>query len=174
MDFVDVLRLSLRFGTIEWKGNQPDAAAVRQTNAYGTNTGGISNMDNPARTCAYCGNETTPDETAATPDGKPCCADCAARIRLEELLETDPELRGLNDRYIRQGVLRLIFGVLSLALLALMKAVLDNGWADALGIFCMLSVPITLTVFLIACIRRGMLRKKIQRTLHALTQTAPQ
>ena len=71
----------------------------------------------------------------------------------------------LNNRYVQAGVLRLAFGILTVLLLFFMKWALDGTLPDRLGMYSMVAAPVCLVVWLIQCIRRDALKKKILQHL---------
>lgn len=85
--------------------------------------------------------------------------------RLDKLLDTDPELIKQNNKYIRLGIIRLIFGILSAINFALFYGSLEWGWSDSVGLFGFSTFLFTIILFVIFCIARGAKSKKIKRIL---------
>lgn len=101
------------------------------------------------------------------PEGQTLCPSCRQQQTLQQLEERDPEFAALNNRYVHAGLLRLAFGILTVLLLFMMKWALDGTLPDRIGMYSMVAAPVCLVVWLIQCIRRGVLKKKILRHLES-------
>ena len=113
--------------------------------------------------CPFCGEEM--ESSAGQMDGRECCQDCLERVWQQNLLTQDPVIRKWNDRYAYSGLVRLLAGAGALGLLFFMKAVLDYGWPDGLGILCLVTIPFLLLGFLVCCIIRGVCRGKLKKLI---------
>ena len=109
--------------------------------------------------CTNCHREIPEDQTL--------CPACRQQEALRQLEERDPVFAHLNNRYVQAGVLRLAFGILTVLLLFFMKWALDGTLPDRLGMYSMVAAPVCLVVWLIQCIRRGVLKKKLLRRLES-------
>lgn len=101
------------------------------------------------------------------PVGQTLCPVCQRQQTLQRLMERDPELAALDNRYIQAGVLRLVFGVLMAVFGVLMKSALDGAFSDGVGMFSMVAAPVCLILWLSQCIRRGVLKKKLLSRLES-------
>ncbi|MCO8193218.1 zinc-ribbon domain-containing protein [Anaerofustis sp. NSJ-163] len=110
--------------------------------------------------CPRCGFENSNDSVF--------CSECGFNLREEnlDLLEKDPVLIVLNNKYVRSGIVRFVSGCVLAASFFLMYAALEYNLPDSIGITGMLLILPSLVVFIISCILRGLQRKKIIKELN--------
>ena len=121
-------------------------------------------MENTPQTCPSCGKP-LPQHPTAGPDGLLYCPACAQQRHLQWRLDHDPFLSAWNLKYSKYGLWKNIWCILLILALAGMKLVLDRNLSDSLGIVCMLLAPVALIGFVICCICRARLGKKLKQRL---------
>nr|MDD6336305.1 zinc ribbon domain-containing protein [bacterium] len=116
--------------------------------------------------CPKCGWEILQDKNFC----EQCGFDARAITQQQNWLENDPLLIMMNNQYAKCGVMRLISGIAVALSVFLMYNALENNIADGFGEFGMVLFVPALIVFIVACILRGSMKKKIKRQL--LVRTA--
>ena len=115
--------------------------------------------------CPNCGVE--------QPENNRFCTQCGFDLqgvrRQQTLLETDPALVELNQKYARHGVWRLISGAALAISLVLVHQWLEGNISDAFGDLGLLLFLPSLVIFIVACALRGATKGRIRRALQDCT-----
>ena len=95
-----------------------------------------------------------------------CGFDLTRTKKMEDLLENDPEIKALNNKYISAGIGRLVCGIALFLSLFLMYQFLENDWHDIFFDIGLLFFPVSSISFICFCCSRGRLAKKIRKLLN--------
>lgn len=95
-----------------------------------------------------------------------CGYDMTANIKVEKLLEEDPEIKALNTKYINAGIARFVCGLAVCVSVFFMYQYLENDWHDIFFDMGILYFPISLIAFICFCCMRGRTAKKIRAALN--------
>lgn len=108
-------------------------------------------------TCPKCGAEISAE--------KNFCEQCGFDLReikqQENLLETDPILTKMDNKYIKHGRWRLVSGLAVVLSLFLVYNSLEDNISGRFGEFGMVLFLPALVVFIISCVMRGVQKKKV-------------
>ena len=115
--------------------------------------------------CAYCDKEIEPAERAVMVENRPCCPECAARMKVQLLLERDPEISRWNSRFHAFGAVGLICGVISILLLFVSALATRLKWAYWLQLTTSILGFVLLAVFLILFIARVKYQRRVQEAV---------
>lgn len=94
-----------------------------------------------------------------------CGEDLREQQKLQQLLDTDPELVALNEKYAKQGMKRAVSGFAAVASAFVFYQWLEYDRFEFLSTIAMMAFPVALIVFIIFCCKRGSMKKKIMRML---------
>lgn len=94
-----------------------------------------------------------------------CGEDLREQQKLQQLLDTDPELVALNEKYAKQGMKCFISGLAALVSGFVFYQWLEYDRFEFLSTIAMLAFPVTLIVFIAFCCKRGSMKKKIAQKL---------
>lgn len=97
------------------------------------------------------------------------CENCGFDLReineAYKLLENDPVLSRLNNRYYIVGGVKLFSGIIAFVSLILMYSALKYNLPDIVGILGMIFILPSFVIFIISCIIRGIQKRKIEKEL---------
>lgn len=117
--------------------------------------------EDPQITCQACGY---PNSFSSD-----LCGNCGASLRepklIQRLLETDPEIISLYDKYAKTGKGRFLSGLIAVLSVVVFWLWLEYDWFEFLSSLALLTFPISLVLFLIFSLRRIFARKKLYRAL---------
>lgn len=112
-------------------------------------------------TCPACGK--------LMPSDLSYCTNCGRSLQNEkkalDLLNSDPELKELNDKYANQGFRRWISGAICITSVLIFYAWLEYDIFEFLSSVALLTFPISLIFFIAFSIKRSATRKNILQAL---------
>ena len=104
-------------------------------------------------TCKFCGCLINENATV--------CEKCEKEI--QNLIDNDEQISKINTNYAVAGMMTAFFGWLSMISIAMIYCTLQHNWSDTIGIISLFMLMVSLPIFIILCIVRPIIGRKIIR-----------